>query len=143
MIFQKSLKISSQAMAGDSEASTDDTHGWSNGRIVSLMSVDTSRIEQMCGTLHMLWTAPISILLSLVLLYVNISYSGAYTPHDPKTVSSVNTSSLAPNVFGSKQLLTRYPFSTRWLLPPRGIHPPLGSGYDNTSCAAFGDQQTY
>lgn len=49
--------------------------GWGNGRVVSLMSVDTYRIDQACGLFHIIWTAPISCLLTLILLLVNLSYS--------------------------------------------------------------------
>lgn len=49
--------------------------GWGNGRVVSLMSVDTYRIDQASGLFHVIWTAPISCLLTLILLLVNLSYS--------------------------------------------------------------------
>lgn len=49
--------------------------GWGNGRVVSLMSVDTYRVDQACGLFHMLWTAPIACIITLVLLLVNLSYS--------------------------------------------------------------------
>lgn len=49
--------------------------GWGNGRVVSLMSVDTYRVDQACGLFHIIWTAPISCLLTLILLLVNLSYS--------------------------------------------------------------------
>lgn len=49
--------------------------GWGNGRVVSLMSVDTYRVDQACGLFHMLWTAPIACLITLVLLVINLSYS--------------------------------------------------------------------
>lgn len=49
--------------------------GWSNGRIINLMSTDTYRIDQASGMFHMIWASPISILLTLVLLLVNITYS--------------------------------------------------------------------
>lgn len=49
--------------------------GWSNGRIVNLMSTDTYRIDQASGMFHMIWASPISIVLTLVLLLVNITYS--------------------------------------------------------------------
>lgn len=49
--------------------------GWGNGKVVSLMSVDTYRIDQASGLFHLIWTAPISCLLTLVLLLVNLSYS--------------------------------------------------------------------
>ncbi|KAJ5733265.1 hypothetical protein N7533_013712 [Penicillium manginii] len=52
-----------------------DGRGWHNGRIVALMSIDVDRINLACGMFHMIWTAPISIIVTLVLLLVNIGYS--------------------------------------------------------------------
>lgn len=49
--------------------------GWGNGRVVSLMSVDTYRVDQACGLFHMIWTAPIACIITLVLLVINLSYS--------------------------------------------------------------------
>ncbi|KAI1813566.1 ATP-binding cassette transporter protein [Poronia punctata] len=49
--------------------------GWNNGRIVNLMSVDTYRIDQASGLFHVVWTAPISCVITLVVLLVNLSYS--------------------------------------------------------------------
>ena len=49
--------------------------GWGNGRIVNLMSVDTYRVDQACGLFHIIWTAPISCVITLVLLLVNLTYS--------------------------------------------------------------------
>ena len=49
--------------------------GWGNGRIVNLMSVDTYRVDQACGLFHIIWTAPISCIITLVLLLVNLTYS--------------------------------------------------------------------
>jgi ATP-binding cassette subfamily C (CFTR/MRP) protein 1 len=49
--------------------------GWSNGRIVNLMSTDTYRIDTASGMFHMIWASPISIILTLALLLVNINYS--------------------------------------------------------------------
>ncbi|KKK20522.1 hypothetical protein ARAM_001110 [Aspergillus rambellii] len=51
------------------------TLGWSNGRIVALMSIDVDRINLACGMFHMIWTAPISVIVTLVLLLINIGYS--------------------------------------------------------------------
>ncbi|GAM88788.1 hypothetical protein ANO11243_068220 [Dothideomycetidae sp. 11243] len=65
---QKEQKKNKKGVAGDGA-------GWSNGRIVNLMSVDTYRIDQASGWFHMLWSSPISIILTLILLLVNISYS--------------------------------------------------------------------
>lgn len=49
--------------------------GWGNGRIVNIMSTDTYRIDQASGMFHMIWTSPIGIIVTLVLLLVNITYS--------------------------------------------------------------------
>ncbi|KAH8908657.1 P-loop containing nucleoside triphosphate hydrolase protein [Coniochaeta sp. PMI_546] len=54
---------------------TGDGIGWGNGRIVNLMSVDTYRVDQACGLFHVIWTAPLSCLITLVLLLVNLTYS--------------------------------------------------------------------
>lgn len=48
---------------------------WGNGRIVNLMSVDTSRIDQASGWFHMIWTAPLSLVVTIILLVINLSYS--------------------------------------------------------------------
>jgi ATP-binding cassette subfamily C (CFTR/MRP) protein 1 len=52
-----------------------DGRGWGNGRIINLMSVDSYRVDQACGMFHMIWTAPISIIITLILLIVNLSYA--------------------------------------------------------------------
>lgn len=39
------------------------------------MSVDTYRIDQASGLFHIIWTAPISIIITLVMLLVNLTYS--------------------------------------------------------------------
>ncbi|KAK4148084.1 ATP-binding cassette transporter YOR1 [Dichotomopilus funicola] len=49
--------------------------GWDNGRIMALMSVDTYRIDQAFGFFHIAWTAPLSILITLAMLLVNLTYS--------------------------------------------------------------------
>ncbi|KAL9580548.1 MAG: hypothetical protein Q9212_004426 [Teloschistes hypoglaucus] len=49
--------------------------GWANGRIVNLMSVDTYRIDQASGMFHMIWTSPVAVLITLVVLLINLSYS--------------------------------------------------------------------
>ena len=67
LTFTKTFSVSSQARAGP--------NGWPNSRIVNLISTDITRIEQFCAALHPLWTAPFSILLALIFLYINISYS--------------------------------------------------------------------
>jgi ATP-binding cassette subfamily C (CFTR/MRP) protein 1 len=52
-----------------------DGTGWSNGKIVNLMSVDTYRVDQASGMFHLLWTSPIQVVIVLVVLCINIGYS--------------------------------------------------------------------
>ncbi|KAH8809406.1 ABC multidrug transporter-like protein [Xylogone sp. PMI_703] len=52
-----------------------DGTGWNNGRVVNLMSVDTYRVDQASGMFHLIWTAPIACVITLVLLLVNLTYS--------------------------------------------------------------------
>ena len=52
-----------------------DGAGWGNGRIVNLMSTDTYRIDQASGMFHMVWTSPVAITITLVVLLVNLTYS--------------------------------------------------------------------
>ncbi|KAG8533135.1 uncharacterized protein KY384_001918 [Bacidia gigantensis] len=52
-----------------------DGQGWGNGKIVNLMSTDTYRVDQACGMMHMIWTSPIAILITLAVLLVNLTYS--------------------------------------------------------------------
>ncbi|KAI0120047.1 P-loop containing nucleoside triphosphate hydrolase protein [Nemania sp. FL0031] len=49
--------------------------GWSNGRVVNLMSVDTYRLDQSSALFHIVWTAPIQCIITLVVLLINLSYS--------------------------------------------------------------------
>lgn len=49
--------------------------GWTNGRISTLMSIDTNRIDMFCTALHSLWATPFACTISLVLLLVNLTYS--------------------------------------------------------------------
>ncbi|CAK7564171.1 MAG: ATP-binding cassette transporter yor1 [Sporothrix epigloea] len=49
--------------------------GWGNGRIVNLMSVDTYRVDTACGFFHMIWCAPVSCIITLVLLLINLNYA--------------------------------------------------------------------
>ncbi|OGE58016.1 hypothetical protein PENARI_c001G04781 [Penicillium arizonense] len=52
-----------------------DGTGWNNGRITALMSIDVDRINLACGMFHMVWSAPITVIVTLILLLVNIGYS--------------------------------------------------------------------
>ncbi|CCX12168.1 Similar to ABC transporter C family member 12; acc. no. Q54U44 [Pyronema omphalodes CBS 100304] len=94
MIFDKSLKISGRAKAGGDAAAAaafalatsekqkkkkkkkdNDDSGWSNGRVTNLMGTDTYRVDQAAGWFHIIWAAPIQIIIALVLLIINLSYS--------------------------------------------------------------------
>jgi ABC-type multidrug transport system fused ATPase/permease subunit len=95
MLFDKTLKISSRARAGgiaienaqsqenkgtgkahnSPKGGVDNNQGWSNGRIITLMSVDADRINTASGMFHMIWTSPIAIIVTLILLCINIGYS--------------------------------------------------------------------
>ncbi|KAK4241442.1 P-loop containing nucleoside triphosphate hydrolase protein [Achaetomium macrosporum] len=61
--------------AGNRPGISGDGVGWGNGRIVNLMSVDTYRIDQAFGLFHIIWTAPVSLVITLALLLVNLTYS--------------------------------------------------------------------
>ena len=52
-----------------------DGQGWSNGRIVNLMSTDTYRIDAASGMFHICWTSPIQVVVALALLLINLTYS--------------------------------------------------------------------
>lgn len=65
---QKPLPESRAGVAGDGA-------GWGNGRVVNLMSTDTYRVDQASGMFHLMWTSPVMVLLTLVLLLINLSYS--------------------------------------------------------------------
>lgn len=87
VIFDKTIKISNRARAGGSLADSPDGdglkvydgslsgQGWSNGRIITLMSVDADRIDTAMGMFHLMWSSPIVIILAIVLLCINIGYS--------------------------------------------------------------------
>ncbi|KAH8167726.1 hypothetical protein CIB48_g493 [Xylaria polymorpha] len=65
---EKDKKAQKAGIAGDGI-------GWSNGRVVNLMSVDTYRLDQSSALFHIIWTAPIQCIITLVVLLVNLSYS--------------------------------------------------------------------
>lgn len=101
LIYEKSMVISGRAKAGGVKATNgeeqkdsdkakekakkgkkgkpdpnaNDGAGWSNGRVVNLMSVDTYRIDQASALFHMTWTSPVLVLLTLALLLVNLTWS--------------------------------------------------------------------
>ena len=95
LIYAKSQVISARAKSGGSGVSNSrgdeeklgkkskttgkqsaDEDGWSNGRVSNLMSTDTYRIDQAVSWIHILWTTPLQIAVSLVQLIINIGPSG-------------------------------------------------------------------
>ncbi|KAI1503509.1 P-loop containing nucleoside triphosphate hydrolase protein [Biscogniauxia marginata] len=68
-------KNSKKSKKDDKQDVNGDGTGWSNGRIVNLMSVDTYRVDQASALFHLVWTAPIICIITLVLLIINLSYS--------------------------------------------------------------------
>ncbi|KAK8218735.1 ABC transporter [Phyllosticta capitalensis] len=71
-MLKSKKKEKKKAKASEPE---EDNQGWSNGRIVNLMSVDTYRIDVACGFGHMVWTSPVAIILTVALLLYNLTYS--------------------------------------------------------------------
>lgn len=52
-----------------------DGTGWANGKIINLMSTDSYRVDQASGMFHLIWTAPIACIITLILLLINLTYS--------------------------------------------------------------------
>lgn len=52
-----------------------DPAGWSTGRVINLQAMDATRIDSCVGMIHMVWTAPLVILICMALLIVNLGYS--------------------------------------------------------------------
>ena len=77
-LLQKLLKKKQQDDKGTpdkAEGVSGDGTGWSNGRIVNVMSVDTYRVDQASGLFHLIWTSPIAIAITLVVLCINLGVS--------------------------------------------------------------------
>ena len=64
-----------QPRTNEKQGVSGDGAGWGNGRIINLMSTDTARIDLASGFFHMMWTSPVAIVVTLVLLLINLSYS--------------------------------------------------------------------
>ncbi|PGH29073.1 hypothetical protein GX50_08186 [[Emmonsia] crescens] len=73
---KKSTKTKGPMTTPDAAAGiAGDGAGWSNGRIITLMSVDADRIDTALGMFHLLWTSPILVIVALIVLVINIGYS--------------------------------------------------------------------
>ncbi|KAK7990013.1 X-Pro dipeptidyl-peptidase C-terminal non-catalytic domain-containing protein [Apiospora arundinis] len=89
VLFNKSLDLSLEARAGSSKLPTNEEDknssktkghdrsgdGYSNSHLLTMMSSDVARIDQAAGMFHLIWTAPIQIILAFILLLVNLNYS--------------------------------------------------------------------
>ncbi|KAI9280863.1 P-loop containing nucleoside triphosphate hydrolase protein [Umbelopsis sp. AD052] len=64
-IYQKSMVLSGKARMN-----------FTMGKITNLMSTDTTRIDFICGYFHIIWAAPVEILIGLGLLIRNLGISG-------------------------------------------------------------------
>ena len=64
-----------QRQENTTEGISGDGVGWGNGRIVNLMSTDTYRVDVASGMFHLLWTGPTAMIITLVLLLINLTYS--------------------------------------------------------------------
>ena len=63
-IYNKALTLSTRAR-----------HIHPNGKLVNHISTDVSRIDFACGFFHMGWTAPIQLIICLVILLINLGPS--------------------------------------------------------------------
>lgn len=72
---EKSQDPKAAAAGASADGVAGDGRGWNNGRIIALMSIDVDRINLAMGMFHMTWSAPITIIVTLVLLIVNLGYS--------------------------------------------------------------------
>ncbi|KAK5632308.1 hypothetical protein RRF57_008022 [Xylaria bambusicola] len=87
MIYEKAMVILSRAKAGctpyDNPAESsrkksrkeENEMGWTSGRIATLMSIDTSRIDSACDFAHLAWASPLSCAMVLILLSIILTYS--------------------------------------------------------------------
>ncbi|KAF1914976.1 P-loop containing nucleoside triphosphate hydrolase protein [Ampelomyces quisqualis] len=73
-MLKKNRKVEKKGLVGAAGVAGDG-EGWGNGRIVNLMSTDTYRVDQASGFFHMIWTAPVGILITAALLLINLTYS--------------------------------------------------------------------
>ncbi|KAI5309702.1 hypothetical protein KEM55_002609, partial [Ascosphaera atra] len=74
-MFHKGHAKEHNATPHNAAAIAGDGTGWSNGRIIALMSIDTDRVDKAFGLFHLVWTSPVLVIVTLILLLVNIGYS--------------------------------------------------------------------
>ena len=73
--FRLRSKSGPKNTPGKDAAVSGDGQGWGNGKIINLMSTDTYRVDQAAGMMHLIWTSPVLVLITLVLLLINLTYS--------------------------------------------------------------------
>ncbi|GAM33537.1 plasma membrane ATP-binding cassette transporter [Talaromyces pinophilus] len=66
---------STENVKSSSASDAETEQGWSNGRVINLVSMDVHRIEECLNMVHVVWTSPIMVLVCMALLIVNLSYS--------------------------------------------------------------------
>ncbi|KAI0157470.1 P-loop containing nucleoside triphosphate hydrolase protein [Xylariaceae sp. FL1272] len=71
----KKNEKTAQEIKNDKKGIVGEGLGWSNGRIVNLMSVDTYRVDQASAMFHLGWSSPAACIITLVLLLINLGYS--------------------------------------------------------------------
>ncbi|KAI9751310.1 MAG: hypothetical protein M4579_006126 [Chaenotheca gracillima] len=72
---KKEAKTGPKVTPNKSPSVAGDGAGWGNGRVVNLMSTDTYRVDQALGWFHIIWTAPVAMVITLILLLINLTYS--------------------------------------------------------------------
>ncbi|KAH7164817.1 ABC transporter type 1, transmembrane domain-containing protein [Fusarium sp. MPI-SDFR-AT-0072] len=86
MAFNKSLRLSNRAKTGDQTGSEGsgpydgipcrvDEKGWSNGGVMSRVSNDTARIEQVLVAFHLTWLSLYRPILTIALLVCNLGWT--------------------------------------------------------------------
>lgn len=86
LAFSKSLKLSNRAKAGGEPGRETpgsyggipwrvDAKGWSNGRMMNLISNDTARIEQALAAFHLSWLSLYQLGLTIALLVYNLGWT--------------------------------------------------------------------
>ncbi|KAI4150070.1 MAG: hypothetical protein LQ340_004282 [Diploschistes diacapsis] len=74
-LIEKLLATNAKASGQRGSGPAADRVGYPNGRIVNMMSTDTYRIYEASGMFHLIWTAPFSAIITLVVLLINLTYS--------------------------------------------------------------------
>lgn len=74
LVFDQSLVVLRTTKA-ESSAAEDASDVWTEGRIVNLISIDASRVQECIQYGHLIWTGPVMVVFCLTLLVINLGYS--------------------------------------------------------------------